>query len=105
MMAHADFPRCREIRATHRRNLSYPRTAAPSALPHAARQPTPMLPWALRWCLLGSLSCSPLGSGISATWLVTGPAVLVNPTLYKGAGQEMLQSFKCVIKAWGLHFP
>jgi tripartite-type tricarboxylate transporter receptor subunit TctC len=30
------------------------------------------------------------------TWLVTGPAVLVNPTLYKDAGWEPLQNFKCV---------
>jgi len=30
------------------------------------------------------------------TWLVTGPAVLVNPTLYKDAGWEPMQDFKCV---------
>ena len=30
------------------------------------------------------------------TWLVTGPAVLVNPTLYKDAGWDTLQSFRCV---------
>src|SRR5712692_11302751 len=30
------------------------------------------------------------------TWLVTGPAVLVNPTLYKAAGWDTMQSFKCV---------
>ncbi len=30
------------------------------------------------------------------TWLVTGPAVLVNPTLYKEAGWDALQGFKCV---------
>jgi tripartite-type tricarboxylate transporter receptor subunit TctC len=30
------------------------------------------------------------------TWLVTGPAVLVNPTLYKDAGWEPMQGFKCV---------
>ena len=30
------------------------------------------------------------------TWLVTGPAVLVNPTLYKDAGWDAMQSFKCV---------
>ena len=30
------------------------------------------------------------------TWLVTGPAVLVNPTLYKDAGWNPLQNFKCV---------
>jgi tripartite-type tricarboxylate transporter receptor subunit TctC len=30
------------------------------------------------------------------TWLITGPAVLVNPTLYKDAGWDTLQNFKCV---------
>jgi tripartite-type tricarboxylate transporter receptor subunit TctC len=30
------------------------------------------------------------------TWLVTGPAVLVNPTLYKDAGWDTMQSFRCV---------
>src|SRR5271155_6084182 len=30
------------------------------------------------------------------TWLVTGPAVLVNPTLYKDAGWEPMANFKCV---------
>ena len=30
------------------------------------------------------------------TWLVTGPAVLVNPTLYKDAGWNALKDFKCV---------
>jgi tripartite-type tricarboxylate transporter receptor subunit TctC len=30
------------------------------------------------------------------TWLVTGPAVLVNPTLYKDAGWDTIQNFKCV---------
>src|SRR3984957_97071 len=30
------------------------------------------------------------------TWLVTGPAVLVNPTLYKDAGWEPMQGFRCV---------
>jgi tripartite-type tricarboxylate transporter receptor subunit TctC len=30
------------------------------------------------------------------TWLVTGPAVLVNPTLYKNAGWDPLKNFKCV---------
>jgi tripartite-type tricarboxylate transporter receptor subunit TctC len=30
------------------------------------------------------------------TWLVTGPAVLVNPTLYKDAGWDPLKNFKCV---------
>src|SRR5580692_9843238 len=35
------------------------------------------------------------------TWLVTGPAVLVNPTLYKDAGWDTMQSFKCVgIAVW-----
>jgi len=30
------------------------------------------------------------------TWLVTGPAVLVNPTLYKDAGWDALKNFTCV---------
>ena len=30
------------------------------------------------------------------TWLVTGPAVLVNPVLYKDAGWDAMQNFKCV---------
>ena len=30
------------------------------------------------------------------TWLVTGPAVLVNPALYKDAGWDAMQSFRCV---------
>ncbi len=30
------------------------------------------------------------------TWLVTGPAVLVNPTLYKNAGWDPMKNFKCV---------
>src|SRR3982074_2699694 len=30
------------------------------------------------------------------TWLVTGPAVLVNPDLYKDAGWDTLKDFKCV---------
>jgi tripartite-type tricarboxylate transporter receptor subunit TctC len=30
------------------------------------------------------------------TWLVTGPAVLVNPTLYKDAGWDAVRDFKCV---------
>lgn len=35
------------------------------------------------------------------TWLVTGPAVLVNPALYKDAGWDPLLSFKCVgLVAW-----
>jgi tripartite-type tricarboxylate transporter receptor subunit TctC len=30
------------------------------------------------------------------TWLVTGPAVLVNPSLYKDTGWNTLKDFKCV---------
>ena len=30
------------------------------------------------------------------TWLVTGPAVLVNPTLYKDAGWDAIRHFRCV---------
>ena len=30
------------------------------------------------------------------TWLVTGPAVLVNPTLYKDAGWDAMKDFRCV---------
>jgi tripartite-type tricarboxylate transporter receptor subunit TctC len=30
------------------------------------------------------------------TWLVTGPAVLVNPSLYRDAGWDPLKSFQCV---------
>jgi tripartite-type tricarboxylate transporter receptor subunit TctC len=30
------------------------------------------------------------------TWLVTGPAVLVNPALYKDAGWDVMKNFKCV---------
>jgi tripartite-type tricarboxylate transporter receptor subunit TctC len=30
------------------------------------------------------------------TWLVTGPAVLVNPALYKDAGWDTMKDFKCV---------
>ena len=30
------------------------------------------------------------------TWLVTGPAVLVNPMLYKDAGWDAMKDFKCV---------
>ena len=30
------------------------------------------------------------------TWLITGPAVLVNPTLYKDAGWDAMQGFRCV---------
>jgi tripartite-type tricarboxylate transporter receptor subunit TctC len=35
------------------------------------------------------------------TWLVTGPAVLVNPALYKDAGWDPLKNFKCVgVAVW-----
>lgn len=35
------------------------------------------------------------------TWLVTGPAVLVNPALYKDAGWNALQDFTCVgLASW-----
>ena len=34
--------------------------------------------------------------GDGYTWLVTGPAVLVNPSLYKDAGWDPLKDFKCV---------
>ncbi len=34
--------------------------------------------------------------GDGYTWLVTGPAVLVNPSLYKDAGWDALKDFKCV---------
>jgi tripartite-type tricarboxylate transporter receptor subunit TctC len=35
------------------------------------------------------------------TWLVTGPAVLVNPSLYKDAGWDPLKDFKCVgVAVW-----
>ena len=30
------------------------------------------------------------------TWLVTGPAVLVNPTLYSDAGWDAMKDFRCV---------
>src|SRR6201992_2578378 len=30
------------------------------------------------------------------TWLVTGPAVLVNPTMYRDAGWDPMKNFKCV---------
>src|SRR4029078_10086245 len=36
------------------------------------------------------------------TWLVTGPAALVNPTLYKDAGWDALKDLRCVgLAAWG----
>src|SRR5262252_4256535 len=34
--------------------------------------------------------------GDGYTWLVTGPAVLVNPILYKDAGWDALKDFRCV---------
>jgi tripartite-type tricarboxylate transporter receptor subunit TctC len=35
------------------------------------------------------------------TWLVTGPAVLVNPALYRDAGWDPLKNFKCVgVAVW-----
>jgi len=34
--------------------------------------------------------------GDGYTWLVTGPAVLVNPSLFKDAGWDALKDFKCV---------
>jgi tripartite-type tricarboxylate transporter receptor subunit TctC len=35
------------------------------------------------------------------TWLITGPAVLVNPSLYKNAGWDAMGSFKCVgVAVW-----
>src|SRR6266849_4766461 len=35
------------------------------------------------------------------TWLVTGPAVLVNPGIYKDAGWDVMKDFKCVgLAAW-----
>jgi tripartite-type tricarboxylate transporter receptor subunit TctC len=39
--------------------------------------------------------------GDGYTWLVTGPAVLANPTLYKDAGWDALKDFKCVgVAVW-----
>jgi tripartite-type tricarboxylate transporter receptor subunit TctC len=35
-------------------------------------------------------------AGDGYTWLVTGPAVLVNPSLFKDAGWDALKDFKCV---------
>lgn len=35
------------------------------------------------------------------TWLITGPAVLVNPTLYRHAGWQPMKDFKCVgVAVW-----
>jgi tripartite-type tricarboxylate transporter receptor subunit TctC len=35
------------------------------------------------------------------TWLVTGPAVLVNPSLYRNAGWDAMKSFRCVgVAVW-----
>src|SRR6476659_6807779 len=34
--------------------------------------------------------------GDGYTWLVTGPAALVNPTLYKDAGWDAMKDLKCV---------
>lgn len=40
-------------------------------------------------------------AGDGYTWLVTGPAVLVNPSLYKDAGWDALKDFKCVgVAVW-----
>jgi tripartite-type tricarboxylate transporter receptor subunit TctC len=40
-------------------------------------------------------------NGDGYTWLVTGPAVLANPTLYKDAGWDALKDFKCIgVAAW-----
>ena len=40
-------------------------------------------------------------AGDGYTWLVTGPAVLVNPSLYKQAGWDALRDFKCVgVAVW-----
>jgi tripartite-type tricarboxylate transporter receptor subunit TctC len=40
-------------------------------------------------------------NGDGYTWLVTGPAVLANPTLYKDAGWDALRDFKCVgVAVW-----
>jgi tripartite-type tricarboxylate transporter receptor subunit TctC len=40
-------------------------------------------------------------NGDGYTWLVTGPAVLANPTLYKDAGWDALKDFKCVgVAVW-----
>src|SRR3981189_3333742 len=33
------------------------------------------------------------------TWLVTGPAALVNPALYKDAGRDAMKGLKCVGRA------
>jgi tripartite-type tricarboxylate transporter receptor subunit TctC len=40
-------------------------------------------------------------AGDGYSWLVTGPAVLVNPSLYKDAGWDALKDFKCVgVAVW-----
>lgn len=40
-------------------------------------------------------------AGDGYTWLVSGPAVLVNPSLYKEAGWDTLKDFKCVgVAVW-----
>jgi tripartite-type tricarboxylate transporter receptor subunit TctC len=40
-------------------------------------------------------------TGDGYTWLVSGPAVLVNPSLYKDAGWDTLRDFKCVgVAVW-----
>jgi tripartite-type tricarboxylate transporter receptor subunit TctC len=40
-------------------------------------------------------------TGDGYTWLVSGPAVLVNPGLYKDAGWDTLKDFKCVgVAVW-----
>ncbi len=40
-------------------------------------------------------------NGDGYTWLVTGPALLVNPNLYKDAGWDGLKDFKCVgVAVW-----
>ncbi len=40
-------------------------------------------------------------NGDGYSWLVTGPALLVNPSLYKNAGWDALKDFKCVgVAVW-----
>jgi tripartite-type tricarboxylate transporter receptor subunit TctC len=41
-------------------------------------------------------AAAPRSEGDGYTWLVTGPAALVNPTLYKDAGWDAMKDFKCV---------